>query len=142
MSNVTSLSPPDQPAFYLNNIAPPEPPRSRRGLIAAAVLFALIVGIGAAVFMANRGETTSKIANTTGQAISKCRIKVSEQLKAPGSAKFGDMKYTPESDIAGRVTGWVDAENGFGALVRNRFACTAYNPSGSWFIQDVTFSDW
>lgn len=142
MSNVTSLTPPNQASFYLNDLAPPEPHRSRKGPILAAVAFALIVGLGIVLFAANRVEPARAISPTTGQALEKCRVAVAERLKSPGSARYGDVKYTPESPTAGRVTGWVDAENGFGALVRNRFACTAYMPSGSWWIQDVTFTDW
>lgn len=141
MSTVTGYRQP--PTVYLNQIAPPEPPRGRKSLVlVAATAFVLLAVAGVVFLAANRGETVAVIANTSGQAIEKCRTAVAERLKAPGSARFGDVRYTPESDIAGRVTGWVDAENSFGALVRNRFVCTAYNPSGSWFIQDVTFSDW
>lgn len=45
---------------------------------------------------------------------------VEERLKAPSTAKFGDWEET-EQDGTWTLTGYVDAENSFGATVRNRF---------------------
>jgi hypothetical protein len=64
-------------------------------------------------------------------------------LKAPGTAKFGGEEYsTRNTDIPVRVSGWVDAENSFGALVRNRYSCLATPTEHGWSVGEVTFSDW
>lgn len=61
---------------------------------------------------------------------------VKNALKAPGSADFGSVfgdYQNPQQcvqDLGGgryRVTGWVDAQNSFGAKIRNRFAITVSN---------------
>lgn len=49
---------------------------------------------------------------------------VEEELKAPGTASFGGKDVQPEGAGRYRVSGWVDAQNGFGAKVRSRFSIT------------------
>lgn len=69
-----------------------------------------------------------------------CQQAVKIWLKSPGSAQFGGEA------VAGRdpyiVTGWVDSQNGFGALVRNRYQCRAWRGELGWRAEDPTFSDW
>ena len=51
--------------------------------------------------------------------------------KSPG---YGDL-WT--------VVGWVEAENGFGVVVRNAYWCKVSNYDvGGWTVQDVSFSAW
>ena len=50
---------------------------------------------------------------------------VPSHLKAPGSAKFASYQEC-SVDVVGdvyTVSGWVDAQNSFGALIRQRFTC-------------------
>lgn len=49
------------------------------------------------------------------------------KLKSPGSAQFGPVKVEMTGNGTKLVTGWVDAENGFGALIRSDFYCEASN---------------
>lgn len=65
------------------------------------------------------------------QAASKgCRAAVVLQLKAPATARWSneviDIGPTPN------VHGNVDAENGFGALVRNSYSCTQKPDGHGW----------
>ena len=55
--------------------------------------------------------------------VNECEQLVSEQLKAPGSAKFVNVKVSPEGQKSLYITGDVDSENGFGALLRSSFEC-------------------
>lgn len=58
-----------------------------------------------------------------------CREHVTNQLKAPSTAKFGDIR-TRGFGSEYTVTGWVDAENSFGATLRTRWECTAIHTGG------------
>lgn len=56
-----------------------------------------------------------------------CEKQVKMRLKAPSSAKFapyGDLNITRPDEKTWRVFGWVDAQNGFGAMIRNHYTCT------------------
>jgi len=58
---------------------------------------------------------------------------VKENLKSPSTAKFGSVwdgtLQSPEERVWSigpnkfRVTGWVEAQNSFGAVVRSNFVC-------------------
>jgi len=56
-------------------------------------------------------------------------------LKAPATAQFPSdpsdysILYDPEKDRA-VIEGYVDAQNGFGALIRSRWAVRIVNPNG------------
>lgn len=56
------------------------------------------------------------------EAVAQCEALVSDELRSPSSAVF-------ESDVSSsgstwRVTGAVDSQNGFGAIVRTEFECS------------------
>lgn len=53
-----------------------------------------------------------------------CRKAVLAQLKSPGSARWADDTVASEGSAGWQVDGEVDAQNGFGALVRLSFTCT------------------
>lgn len=61
-----------------------------------------------------------------------CERFVSEQLKAPSTAEFSGFD-TQISDLGnGRyvVRGYVDAENSFGAMIRNDYLCRVEHETG------------
>lgn len=55
-----------------------------------------------------------------------CKEATLDALKAPGTAEWVDISAVAASGSSEvfDVTGEVDAENGYGALIRNRFTCT------------------
>ncbi|MDJ0487144.1 hypothetical protein QNA24_12315 [Rhodococcus qingshengii] len=56
-----------------------------------------------------------------------CKEAVTKQLKSPSSAEWSGVETT-NTDTAGTewvVVGDVDSQNGFGAMLRNSFGCTA-----------------
>lgn len=65
--------------------------------------------------------------------VAQCQELVRGQLRAPATARFPDLEVTfgpgphavRETSSGWEWSGYVDAENGFGALVRARFACVA-----------------
>lgn len=56
--------------------------------------------------------------NGEAAAIAQCRTAVRSQLKAPATAKFDG-----ETFAAGKVVGYVDAQNSYGAQIRTRYVC-------------------
>jgi hypothetical protein len=129
-------------AFHLDQMANPSRRRCWPWIIATVLVFAL----GAAVVWASTRPEPAPATSTKptiAAAHSACEEAVELQLKAPGSATFGGREESAANvEIPIRVSGYVDAQNSFGALVRNRYSCLA-TPSGStWTITDVSLSDW
>jgi hypothetical protein len=70
-----------------------------------------------------------------------CRSFITDRLKSPGSAKFSDSsetERTTRSDGGFLITGWVDSQNSFSALMRNRYSCSIM-PLGNeqWKLVDL-----
>lgn len=59
-----------------------------------------------------------------GHALVACQDFVQSKLKAPSTAKFQAASTVKVSAGVWAVTGTVDAQNGFGALIRNSYKCT------------------
>lgn len=73
------------------------------------------------------------------QMTSACRQAVRDELKSPTTASFSDEVVTQISDApAFRVTGSVDADNSFGASIRNGFVCEGYPPTSDQGTAAVT----
>lgn len=146
------LSTPRSGTSTLGAVTDPHPSTpvspARRGISAwliAAVLILVVggAGVGVAHYLGFIGKpVVYAVTPHSGFAIERCREAVKVQLKAPATAKFGDEKFVAHTPTAGLVTGWVDAENGFGALVRERFTCSAYLGDTAWYVQGVEFADW
>jgi hypothetical protein len=76
------------------------------------------------------------------EALSMCELFVKGRLKAPSTAKFGhvwDTTTTGSGDGPYQVSGYVDAQNSFGAMLRNYYVCTAQgsSPSDTWTLIDL-----
>lgn len=107
--------------------------RNRRIGIFVAVAIAL-VGVGSFTFFsANGGSSTG---NKYG-AQSACEDVVRARLKAPGSAKFSNMRYN-ESGSTYTIRLDVDAQNSFGAAIRNTFTCELTWTGTSYRLDDLT----
>ncbi len=67
---------------------------------------------------------------TTYRHISCAKKLVKEQLKAPWSAKFTDIKTESKSwSSFVEVSGDYHSQNGFGAMTRGEFECSSPKPS-------------
>jgi hypothetical protein len=64
---------------------------------------------------------------------------VERQLKAPSTAKFCDYDEASVSTADGSfvVTGWVDAQNSFGAMIRNGYVCKLHKAGDTWHLDDI-----
>jgi hypothetical protein len=96
----------------------------------------VVVALGALAFLLLRPSDSS--AATT--QIAACRDKVKAQLKAPATAQFSEeaVSKQPTGEFY-EVNGVVDAQNGFGALLRQRYRCTV---SESGEALAVTLTEW
>jgi hypothetical protein len=61
------------------------------------------------------------------RAISDCQELVKEKLRSPGSASFSDVEVDEVDVSYFEIRGSVDAQNGFGALLRANFKCSGYD---------------
>lgn len=79
-----------------------------------------------------------------------CMDYVEAALKAPSTAKFASgseiaayrVPGKNHTDIVYKVTGYLDAQNSFGAMIRSTFYCTVKrDPLGSesWKLMDIGF---
>lgn len=91
----------------------------------------------------------------SSMAFIQCKAFVKEQLKAPSTADFGEywdshvMQVTDPGAKLGentyQVTSYVDAQNSFGAKLRNKFTCTErWNGQDdadirNWTLKDLTY---
>lgn len=68
-----------------------------------------------------------------------CREYVRKRLEDPFAALFAPALETSKLNLGDgkyQISGYVDAKNGSGALVRTRFACDLHTPNGHEFILD------
>jgi hypothetical protein len=116
----------------------PEPRRSRRGIVIAVSAAALVIVLGAVVFISRSDSGPDR-----STAIALCREKVKAKLRSPATAKFDtdkpvDVSMNESGSGAGNllIGGTVDAENGFSALIRNTYICVAHPDGDGWAIGD------
>lgn len=72
-----------------------------------------------------------------------CRSFITDRLKSPGSARFSDSsetERTSKSDGGFLITGWVDSQNSFGALLRSHYSCSIMpSANDQWKLINLTF---
>lgn len=123
--------------------------------VTALVSAALVFGITACGSSGNSPDPAA----TRADAERVCKEWVKDKLKSPATAKFSDVKSLTSGDFADllseaatdnsgdsaapstaagedgyslTVTGNVDSENGFGALIRSTWVCTATLNGDEW----------
>ena len=119
-----------------------------KGLTPIQIIAGFVLGVGGIIWWAGYSDI-SKSSGTAAAEEAKhpdqtdawvmAKQFVKDALKSPGTADFGspfkdyqDPK-THVTELGGgkfQVTGWVDAQNGFGATVRNNFTVTVQNTGG------------
>lgn len=87
-------------------------------VVAAFVLF-VVVSCGRAM----TDDEDDEWVPTAFDAVQVCETWVSEKLKSPSSAEFSGTDSAPAGSDAWTVTGQVDSQNGFGAMIRTSWTC-------------------
>lgn len=114
-------------------------------LIVALIVLGVIAGV-----CGDGGDSSSGGGSRpdTGEAVGAwvvCQQFVEDRLQAPATAEYpsGYSNYT--TALGGgrfRVDAYVDAENGFGALIRTDFSCTVnYQGNDNWRLENLTFEE-
>jgi len=104
------------------------------GLMLAGFIVFLVIVATNRPSPEQQAKEDSKIAGYN--AAFACQDYVRERLKAPASAKFQAPREAQIEDTGRgifKVESYVDAQNGFGAMLRKRYTCTATT------IDDKTF---
>ena len=107
----------------------PAPNKVGLGCLLTAVL--LIGGCGALIAVGGDDDDAS------GQVKVACRDWVRDRLKSPSSAKFSGESVR-RSGTSYTVTGAVDSQNSFGAMIRNDFTCETTNSGGETRLLGIT----
>lgn len=108
-------------------------------LVLATLAVLVVVAAGGLAFVLLRSEPSDAAERATTQ-IAACRERVKTQLKAPATAQFsGEMVTKQPTGEFFEVNGVVDAQNGFGALLRQRYRCTV---TGDGQALAVTLAEW
>lgn len=86
------------------------------------------------------GESDPEPPPLSEQAQNICYDEVLNQLKAPSTAELVSIASSPTEGDTWTVTGSVDAENSFGAMLRNEFSCDLTQTGDGWRIDSVYVS--
>ena len=82
----------------------------------------ILVSIPMLWFTFKNGGTSSK--PSVYQTQSACESAVTGILKSPSSADFGGWQRRENADGTFEISGYVDSENSFGAMLRAQFSCS------------------
>jgi len=93
----------------------------RRILVGVGIFGAIVIAFGIFVAVTTSGDEDVYSSNNSLEAIAQCEDLVQAELKAPSTAKF-DSTATGFGEWT--VTGTVDSENSFGAMLRSEYQCT------------------
>jgi hypothetical protein len=76
------------------------------------------------------GAASAVTDRVAGEALDACQVAARSRLLAPATAQWATMAQSVVEDGAGGtviVQTFVDAQNRFGALIRNGITCTVYD---------------
>lgn len=113
-----------------NDIQPIKQSSSTKGSGCATIAIIILLLIVGLVLFGQCGGSSSKSDNwnTESWAKSYAQLMVKNNLKAPSTAKFcNSAREMNAKNLGGtkwKVTGWVDAQNSFGAMIRSDFEVT------------------
>lgn len=102
-----------------------------------------VLAVGGCFALLSSGGGDDEWEPTSSEASSICKGFVKDRLKSPSTADFSAIDASVGSGIhAYVVTGAVDSQNSFGAMVRNSFRCALHfaEAEEKWRLDDLAFS--
>ena len=114
---------------------PPVPTKmsAARKLVAAVIAVLATAAIAGAVFTSSDVE----IPQSADTAVRVCQDAVEARLKTRSPAVFGGKRVQTPTEQDYRISGYVDAENPFGADVRHTYSCRVYWRDGEYSVEQV-----
>lgn len=101
---------------------------------AAGIIIAIIAVVALLVWRSGQEEPDVDL---NGDAKRVCQEEfIPKRLKAPATAEFSGVSVTTAGDTY-TVTGSVDSQNSFGALVRSSFACVVRHGEDQWVLESA-----
>ncbi len=116
--------------------AAPQPAAKKNGggwiaLGVAAVIAVCVIGSAVKGCGGSSGQDDGSASATAG-----CEELVKDRLKAPSTAEFSG-ESADGSAGSYTVTGDVDSQNSFGAMLRSHFTCTVHSSGNEWKLDDM-----
>ena len=110
------------------------------------MIYRVFYVVGALVVLSGCGKSEPNKPDEAG-AYFKCKDSVNLRLKSPSTAEFSSINDSTitiikvgrsgdKDEIQFKVVGYVDAQNGFGGTVRNKFACNISGKTGDLWRTD------
>jgi hypothetical protein len=114
----------------------PQKPPVKAGWRTYAVLIAIVAVV--AICVARQGGSSEPSSeDLLRDAKRACQEDfIPPRLKAPATAKFSEATVT-ENGSSYTVTGQVDSQNAFGALVRAQFSCVMHHGDDQWILDSA-----
>lgn len=100
--------------------------------VRATLIAALLAALGCCVAACGGNEDAS------GYVKIACHDWVKDRLKSPGPAEFSEDSVSKVNEQRYILTGAVDSQNGFGAMIRNTYRCEASHVGGSTRLVSLT----
>lgn len=104
---------------------------ARRGTLFIAGVFAVVIAVICGPTLLSGGDEPD-YTNGPDDAEQQCVEWVKERLKAPSTASFTTTASTGGETGPWTFAGTVDAENSFGAKIRNRWECEIRSEGNTW----------
>ena len=105
---------------------------ARRGALFIAGVFAVVIAVICGPTLLSGGDDGPDYMNGPDDAEQQCVEWVKEKLKAPSTASFTTTASTGGETGPWTFAGTVDAENSFGAKIRNRWECEIRSEGNTW----------
>jgi hypothetical protein len=106
--------------------------------IGCAVILGLVVLVAIIGSFFNSSEKSTRGSDQIGAYVY-AQVFVKHRLKAPSTAKFCGFSEANVVTLGGdsyQVSGWVDAQNAFGAMLRNSFVCKLHKTGTTWYLDE------